>query len=360
MKCDVLIVGAGPAGCFLGKLLAERGFSVIILEEHERIGEPVECAGLFSTKVFEVAGISPEKVRGNPIKGARVISKGSSFEFRANEIKAYSVDRALFDRNLAERAERAGAEIFLGWKFRGMRDGRALTDHEEFEAEVYVGADGVRSRMRREIGERVGEIIGASQLETGREIEDDIVEVYPCFSGSYFSWKIPFHERMRVGSAGRNHADAVRKLSGGGEIKRGAIPVGTVRRSVKGNIILLGDSAGQVKPSSFGGVYPSLRCAEIAADAIEKTLTQGGSLMEYERRWRREIGGELSKGMWIHRIFHNLGEERWRRLIESMDEKMREMIVEYGDIEEPSRLAGELIRKRPLKLFAMFIRMFLS
>jgi len=359
VKCDVLIVGAGPSGCFLGELLAKKGFSVIILEEHEKIGEPVECAGLFSTKVFEVAEISPKEVRGNPIRGARVVSEGSSFEFKADEIKAYSVDRALFDRALAERAEKAGAEILLGRKFRKMRDGRALTDREEFEARIYVGADGVRSRMRWEIGEKVEKIIGASQLEIDREIESDLVEVYPCFSGTYFSWKIPFHEKMRVGAAGKNHADAVRKLSEKGEIKRGAIPLGMVRRSVSRNILLLGDSAGQVKPSSFGGVYPSLRCSQIAADVIEGALAYGRSLMEYDRRWKREVGKELQRGMWIHRIFHNLGEKRWRRLIESMDEEMKGMIVEYGDIEEPSRVLKEIIKRRSLKVFAMFIRMFL-
>ena len=73
VKPDVLVIGGGPAGCFLGGLLAKKGFSVLIVEEHGEIGKPVECAGLLSTRVFEIAKIPPAKVRGNPIRGARVL-----------------------------------------------------------------------------------------------------------------------------------------------------------------------------------------------------------------------------------------------------------------------------------------------
>ena len=43
-NCDVLVVGAGPAGSMAARTAAENGVDVIILEEHKVPGTPVYCA----------------------------------------------------------------------------------------------------------------------------------------------------------------------------------------------------------------------------------------------------------------------------------------------------------------------------
>ena len=50
---DVVIVGAGPVGGRTGELLVQRGHRVLILEEHEEIGRPFQCAGLVTPNAMK-------------------------------------------------------------------------------------------------------------------------------------------------------------------------------------------------------------------------------------------------------------------------------------------------------------------
>ena len=50
---DVIIVGAGPVGGYLARKFREENFDVLILEEHDQIGRPFQCAGLVNPKSME-------------------------------------------------------------------------------------------------------------------------------------------------------------------------------------------------------------------------------------------------------------------------------------------------------------------
>jgi len=69
----IVIVGAGPIGCYLGQLLKQAGFDPLILEEHSEVGRPVQCAGIVGRRVFEDLKIKPsEKSILNTIDGAKI------------------------------------------------------------------------------------------------------------------------------------------------------------------------------------------------------------------------------------------------------------------------------------------------
>jgi len=106
---DVIVVGGGPAGCKAAGLIAGRGFKVLVAEEHERIGEPVQCAGLLSPRTLKAAAV-PEEIIINKIHGAYIHSPGGeTLTVRGPEEYAYVVDRAVFDRKMSEQARQAGA-----------------------------------------------------------------------------------------------------------------------------------------------------------------------------------------------------------------------------------------------------------
>ncbi len=114
MRCDVLVAGGGPAGCFAAANMAGE-LDVKVLEEHPRIGEPVQCAGLVTPRAVEMASASDAVL--NRIDGAYVhFPGGRVIELQGNEVKAVVVDRGEFDRRCAQLAEKAGAEVLAGRK----------------------------------------------------------------------------------------------------------------------------------------------------------------------------------------------------------------------------------------------------
>src|SRR5512136_1221629 len=110
---DVVIIGAGPAGCTAGQTLAEAGFDVVLVEEHAVVGEPVDCTGVLSAEAFERFDLPPRIVLGQ-IEAVTLHSPaGIRIAHREAQPLAFVVDRAELDRSLALRAQAAGAALHL-------------------------------------------------------------------------------------------------------------------------------------------------------------------------------------------------------------------------------------------------------
>jgi len=115
-------------------------------------------------------------------------------------------------------------------------------------------------------------------------------------------------------------------------------------------VIITGDAAGQVKPTSGGGVYMGALCAKVAGEVAAKSAlagdTSAGALMEYDRRWREVVGKELAVGMRIHNVFGRLGDGDFNELMRFFGEpEVLELINTYGDMDHPSILLGKLVTK---------------
>ena len=111
MSYDVIVIGAGPAGCAAASECARQGLSTLCIEEHGTIGYPVQCAGLLSNAAFAECRVSERPVL-NRVSGARVVSGlGSGILIDAKTPKAVVADRGSLDREMAEAAANSGAEF---------------------------------------------------------------------------------------------------------------------------------------------------------------------------------------------------------------------------------------------------------
>jgi flavin-dependent dehydrogenase len=130
------------------------------------------------------------------------------------------------------------------------------------------------------------------------------------------------------------------------------IPLGSLKKTTNDNVMIVGDAAAQVKPTSGGGIYPGLfcavQCAIVAEEAIQKHQFDGQFLKQYHTKWTKEIGRELFLGMQFRKIFNSFTNAQLNKYLEKLNnQKTIEIINTYGDIDYPSRLALPLIRTSP-------------
>jgi digeranylgeranylglycerophospholipid reductase len=379
---EVLVVGGGPAGSTAAARLAASGHEVLLLEEHARIGLPVQCAGLVSQRVLDLAG-SSSFVRTS-VRGATVFGPSlESVAFRAAEARAFVIDRAGLDIYLAERAARAGAEIRTSTRFDrvvGRSDGRTVVrttgpdgGTEEIAARLVIGADGVASAVARAFRlRRPVEILPAFEAEFPKSPGDpESVEVYfgRRFAPGLFGWWIPDGSGgARVGLAADADGTSARvyfdrlldylarrfgeRLANPTAYLVSGIPIGNVPRTVGDGVALVGDAAAQVKPLSGGGIFTGMRCAEILAPVAHEALARGdltaSALGEYDRRWRAELGEEFRRALHLRRVFTRLDDDDLDQIIGALKAAgLTDTIVAFGDIDFPTNVAGRLLRQSP-------------
>ena len=114
---DISIVGAGPIGGFIANKLAKQKYCVAVFEKNKKIGIPMNCAGLVSSRVFENFNISKKGIIQNEIKGAYIHSpSGNVLSIGGDKVYSLVIDRTSFDQRLVSNAEKNGANIFLDTK----------------------------------------------------------------------------------------------------------------------------------------------------------------------------------------------------------------------------------------------------
>src|SRR5659263_625908 len=159
MEYDVVVVGAGPAGSMAAKYAAKAGARVLMIEEHETIGLPVQCAGLISTRAFE--GCELETLNKHAFRGAHIHApSGRVLRVDGKRTMAYVVDRSELDRALALEALKSGVASLVKTRFSGVRrEGTKLLvtaishgEPIEIQTSVLIGADGLQSTVGRLAG----------------------------------------------------------------------------------------------------------------------------------------------------------------------------------------------------------------
>ena len=385
---EVLVVGAGPAGSTVAYELARRGHDVLVLEEHPRVGHPVQCAGLVSQRVLDLAG-STTMVR-RPVHGATVFSPGlERVAFKAPTPRAFVIDRAALDVHLADRAARAGARFETGVKFDGLggpardaADVRAIDTEgtrRTIRARLVIGADGVTSAVARAFRlRRAVEILPAFEAEfPASPGHDDQVEVYlgNAFAPGLFGWWIPdgaggarvgvavtpgplsaraHYERLR-GHLARRFGERLRNPT---SFLASGIPIGQLATTSGDRVLLVGDAAAQVKPLSGGGIFTGMRCAQIAAEVADRQLAandlSAAALRQYDDAWWAELGEEFGRALRLRRILLRLSDADLERIVGALQASgIRESIVAFGDIDFPTHVAGRLLRDSPSLLRLM-------
>ena len=248
--------------------------------------------------------------------------------YGAGKDEARVIDRAAFDRGLAERAAAAGAVVSTGARVRALElTGDGVTASMEGDrgrqgavtARVGILATGAGYRLQRALGwGQPSMFLGSAQVELpAAPVAGLEVFLRPELVPSGFGWMVPLSRggepRVKVGVMARVGARRVLGRLVGELVTAGLVhprrapvvtrllPLGPLRRTYGARLLAIGDAAGLVKPTTGGGIYYSLLSAQWAADTLRAAFAAGdfsSTRMEgYERTWRAQLGPELRVGL---------------------------------------------------------------
>ncbi len=322
---DVIIIGAGPSGSKTAELLALSGKNVLLLEEHQTIGDPVQCTGIDSHRILSLSG-APENIVMNNVNKARFYSQDNNFlELRSKKI-VHVINRHKLDKEIAKRAKHAGAKIITSARFENFNrvDNHLeiVTNRGNFETKLLVGADGPNSTVAKCAGiELPKDYVIGYQETIKNDFSDNIVELWfgSKISPDFFAWVVPENKNWaRVGLAAKKNSvhyfrSFIKKRFNQTlekkDILGGVIRYGLIENSVSDNILLVGDAASQVKPYSGGGIIYGLIGARFAANACFRSLNQkkyddNFLKKNYDDKWKEKLALGINRGMMLHRSLH--------------------------------------------------------
>ncbi len=376
MRADVVIVGGGPAGCFVGGSLAKRGFDVVVVEEHGEVGNPACCAGIVGVGGFEELGIKPGSwVLGKLRRAVIYPPSNEPIELTREKVEAFVINRAEFDRVLAREAASAGATLLLKNRCVDVKIGRDSivkirgTHTGEINARLVIGADGPSSIVARKAGLLKSErYLKCAQVEVIAEARADAAEVYlgRSFAPGFFGWLVQAGDVCRVGLGTTEgnplqmlrfflekhlviskKVEKVRTL----EICTGLIPEPFSRKPYTNRVLLVGDAAAHVKPLTGGGIYIGLSCAKFAAEVATRGLEaepDEKTLRIYDQMVKEKFGREFELGVRARRVFEMMSDEDLNTTLGILKkDSVKKLVLENFDFDHHGSLIRALAAELP-------------
>lgn len=346
-KCDVLVIGAGPAGASVANFLAEEGISTILIDKKAGIDNPVRCA--------EYVPAAIGRLFDGPISGVSCIIAAMDtyidYEY-ANTISSpgFILDRPVFIKSLINGFIKNGGKFLPGTRAISFDDeygGCSKQDIQQgkwqnndgmisttirghngkrsiVKSMIVVGADGPNSIVGKYIGSTNSDYfpgLGENIPVEAKDKRKTLIFFSPEIEGGY-GWLFPKKDSINLGigcqDPGRNidlkslynsfkkkvASMNLLKLTGNlipaGKMVAGLIPSsGILKRIVSGSFILAGDAAGLTNPITGAGMYNAVLSAKIVSGIIPRVLKSGdpGLLAIIDKEYRNTFDISLGRAV---------------------------------------------------------------
>ena len=352
-------MGAGPIGSYIAYRLAKLGYKVLVFERRPRVGDAACCTGIIGKECFDRFPIVNNGVLTQHSSAKFFSPSGKCLRLSKDTVQAYVVDRVAFDRALAQKAQEEGVEYLFSARVEGItsRDNcvRATVEYKgdtrDFEGRMAVISSGFGASLPQRLGlGKISDFILGAQAEVkvGDLAEVEIYlgqEIAPGF----FGWLVPTSDgkalagllsRRSPGSYLRNLLSSLlaqgKIASTETKIICGGIPLSPLPKTYRERVLVVGDAAGQVKPTTGGGIYYGLLCADIAAEVIHDALRtddcSGKRLAHYERCWKEKLSREIQIGYWARKMYERLDDRQIENIFDIIQaNNIHEAILQSPD-----------------------------
>ena len=303
MQYDVVVVGAGPSGATAAEDLARSGHKVAFIDRDGRI-KP--CGGAVPPRLIEDFFIPEEQIVAK-VNTARMISPtGRQVDIPIENGFVGMVDREHFDEFLRTRAKEAGAHRYTGTftKIERDADGTHVVYRDKVSGnamklttKLVIGADGARANVARtEIkdGEKIPYVIAYHEIIEApeRNLTYDPARCDVIYDGKispdFYGWVFPHGQQASVGMGSMIKSVDVKQATADLRAASGLTDCKTIRKEGAPiplkpldcwdngkDVVLAGDAAGVVAPSSGEGIYYAMVGGRVAATAAAATLASG-------------------------------------------------------------------------------------
>ncbi len=374
---DVCIIGASIAGNYLAYLLSKSGLKIVVIEEHEGVGLPFQCAGIISKKLSTLIEL-PQEIVLNRVKIARLVAPSGNYVQVSGDEEPFIVDRITLDKLFYEKIENnPNVQYYFKERFKTFQRIRkpkrsALrieTSRRTIESKLLVGCDGPLSTVGKRLGV-INDLIYAAQVRIKAQFETNEVQLlfYPQIK-NLFAWVVPEgKETFRIGLAASKHPLPLLKrvlnnfnldFKDAIDQQGGLIPIGTMNRIAFKNVLLLGDSACHVKATTGGGIVMLLICAKYAANCIKKSFIDDKFSKRYTRKYyqkpcRKAIGRQLKIHFLIRILLNYFSNQDYEDFFSILKtNNVLKSISLYGDMDFPKKVIIKLVKDRNVLKFLL-------
>ncbi|MFX1374248.1 MAG: NAD(P)/FAD-dependent oxidoreductase [Promethearchaeota archaeon] len=367
-KFDICIVGASIAGNYLCYLLSQTNLKIVVIEEHKDVGFPLQCAGIVSQKLNKLISL-PEEIILNRVKIAKIIAPEGNFIKLSGNEEPYIIDRTALDLFFYDKVRNtANIQFLLGEKFKSFkyiknrRQNRLMieTSNRLLQVKLLVGCDGPLSSVAKSLHIKNKNLYAIQIRISSNFNENEAVMYFNPKWKELFGWIVPEgNDIFRIGMACSQNLmtnfriflnkigiDIDNKIDQQG----GLIPYGVMNKVAFNNILLLGDSACQVKATTGGGIINILTAANCAANSIRICFKHNDFSRRvikkyYENPCILTIGKELKIHYLIRAVLERLKNKDFIKLFKIIKTgKIENLINIYGDMDFPKTFILKLLR----------------
>jgi len=291
---DLIIVGAGPSGvsaAFFSKLYdKENEYNILLIEKLKENNYEVYhdmCGCCVSHSMFkEIRPIKPEFV----VENIRFMEEYVADDFAIkHHIRGYILNRPAFLRNIVEKFISMGGK-YLNATISEISHNKGnssikikLNDGNVLETKFLIAADGANSRIRKQMGLNGIKTSVAIQYLTDEKPEKGTIKFYydEKYGGNY-KWHFPYGNLSKIGYLFPVNE---KETMHGKIIKKQArvIACGRLEKYNFGNILFVGDAAGQTNILSKGGIRAGMYAGKLAA----KSTIIYNDPDWYDKKWKK-------------------------------------------------------------------------